>query len=52
MGAHAFLTTLFLVTGQWIALIVNVPLVSYNVNKYVPAAQPAYPKSRDQEVLA
>jgi len=31
--AHAFLTTLFLLTGQWIALLLNAPLVAFNVNK-------------------
>lgn len=36
MGAQAFLTTLFLLSGQWIAFVLNVPLVAYNANKYVP----------------
>lgn len=35
MGAQAFLTTLFLLSGQWIAFMLNVPLVAYNANKYV-----------------
>lgn len=35
MGLHAFLTVLFLIKAQWIALIINVPLVAYNVNKCV-----------------
>ncbi|WFD36657.1 Structural maintenance of chromosomes protein 5 [Malassezia cuniculi] len=35
MGLHAFLTLLFLINGQWTALIVNVPLVAYNVNKVI-----------------
>lgn len=35
MGAHAFLTVLFLLTGQWIALFLNIPLLAYNANKYV-----------------
>ncbi|CAE6504208.1 unnamed protein product [Rhizoctonia solani] len=33
MGAHAFLTFLFLVSFQWIALLLNLPLVVFNVNK-------------------
>ncbi|ELU42060.1 Cornichon domain-containing protein [Rhizoctonia solani AG-1 IA] len=33
MGAHAFLTFLFLVSFQWIALLLNLPLVAFNVNK-------------------
>ncbi|WFD32277.1 Structural maintenance of chromosomes protein 5 [Malassezia sp. CBS 17886] len=35
MAAHAFLTTLFLLSGQWMALVINLPLVAYNVNKIV-----------------
>lgn len=38
MAFHAFLTTLFLLSGQWTALILNVPLVAFNVNKCVIAA--------------
>lgn len=37
MGAHAFLTTLFLLSGQWIAFVINAPLVAYNANKYALA---------------
>lgn len=33
MIAHAFLTTTFLFSFQFIALIINAPLVAYNVNK-------------------
>ncbi|KAG9090977.1 COPII-coated vesicle protein [Ceratobasidium sp. UAMH 11750] len=33
MGAHAFLTLLFLLSFQWIALLLNIPLVAFNVNK-------------------
>ncbi|CDR47664.1 CYFA0S36e00144g1_1 [Cyberlindnera fabianii] len=32
-GIHAFLTTLFLLTGHWFTLILNLPLVAFNVNK-------------------
>jgi hypothetical protein len=43
--AHAFLTTLFLVSGQWIAFLLNAPLLAFNVNKYdVPLAL-TYPTS-------
>ncbi|KAG9104530.1 hypothetical protein FRC06_001616 [Ceratobasidium sp. 370] len=33
MGTHAFLTLLFLLSFQWIALLLNIPLVAFNVNK-------------------
>lgn len=33
MIAHAFLTTCFLFTFQFWALVLNAPLVAYNVNK-------------------
>ncbi|KIL68811.1 hypothetical protein M378DRAFT_21735 [Amanita muscaria Koide BX008] len=32
-GAHAFLALCFLLSGQWFALLLNIPLVAYNVNK-------------------
>jgi protein cornichon len=32
--AHAFLTTLFLVSGQWTAFLLNAPLLAFNANKY------------------
>ncbi|PKI83425.1 hypothetical protein MVES_002342 [Malassezia vespertilionis] len=35
MGAQAFLSVLFLFTGQWFALLINVPLVAYNANKVI-----------------
>lgn len=38
MAAHAFLTILFLLTGQWLALLFNIPLLAYNVNKCVARA--------------
>jgi hypothetical protein len=34
-GVHAFLTLLFLVNGYWLALILNLPLLAFNVKKYV-----------------
>lgn len=34
MAAHLFLTVMFLLTGQWITLLLNIPLAAYNVNKY------------------
>jgi hypothetical protein len=33
MIAHAFLTVCFLISGQWLAFLLNAPLVGYNVNK-------------------
>jgi protein cornichon len=33
--AHAFLSLLFLLSGQWTAFILNLPLVAFNVNKSV-----------------
>ena len=35
-GVHVFLTLLFLMNGYWLALFLNIPLVAWNVNKYVP----------------
>lgn len=34
-AVHALLTALFLVNGYWVALILNLPLVAFNVKKYV-----------------
>ncbi|KFY73357.1 hypothetical protein V499_06557 [Pseudogymnoascus sp. VKM F-103] len=34
-AVHGFLTFLFLINGYWVALILNLPLVAYNVNKIV-----------------
>ncbi|KIO17822.1 hypothetical protein M407DRAFT_243889 [Tulasnella calospora MUT 4182] len=33
MGFHAFLTLCFLLSGQWTALFLNLPLVAFNVQK-------------------
>lgn len=33
--AHAFLTIIFLLTGQWVAFLLNLPLMLYNANKRV-----------------
>ncbi len=47
MIAHAFLTLLFLLSGQWLAFLVNAPLVGYNVNKCVlPRPRALHPVSR------
>lgn len=35
MCAHGFLTVLFLLNGQWIALAINLPLSAYNVHKFM-----------------
>ncbi|KAF5326149.1 hypothetical protein D9611_000300 [Ephemerocybe angulata] len=34
-AAHALLTLLFLLSGQWTACILNLPLVAWNVNKFL-----------------
>ncbi|EMD33096.1 hypothetical protein CERSUDRAFT_118154 [Gelatoporia subvermispora B] len=31
--AHAFLSLLFLISGQWVAFLLNAPLLAYNINK-------------------
>jgi len=35
-AAHGFLSLLFLLSGQWLAFILNAPLVAWNANKWVP----------------
>ncbi|KAK7691691.1 hypothetical protein QCA50_005091 [Cerrena zonata] len=32
-AAHGFLTVLFLLSGQWIAFLLNAPLLAFNVRK-------------------
>ena len=32
---HGFLTFLFLINGYWLALVLNLPLLAWNVKKYV-----------------
>lgn len=34
-AAHGFLTLLFLLSGQWTALLLNAPLVAWNVKKFL-----------------
>jgi hypothetical protein len=34
--AHAFLSLLFLLSGQWVAFLLNAPLVVFNAHKNVP----------------
>jgi hypothetical protein len=34
-AVHGFLTFLFLINGYWIALLLNLPLLAFNVKKYV-----------------
>ena len=34
-AVHGFLTFLFLINGYWVAFILNLPLLGYNVNKIV-----------------
>ncbi|KAK4687939.1 protein cornichon, partial [Tremellales sp. Uapishka_1] len=35
MAAHAFLTVLFLLSGQWLSFLLNAPLVAWNANKFM-----------------
>jgi hypothetical protein len=37
-AVHGFLTFLFLINGYWIALLLNLPLLAFNVKKYVYSA--------------
>lgn len=34
-AVHGFLTFLFLINGYWLPLILNAPLLAWNVKKYV-----------------
>lgn len=34
-AVHGFLTFLFLINGYWLALVLNLPLLAFNVKKYV-----------------
>jgi hypothetical protein len=34
-AVHGFLTFLFLINGYWVPLILNLPLLGWNVKKYV-----------------
>lgn len=43
-AAHAFLTLLFLLSGQFTAFLLNLPLVAFNANKC------AYPRLCSSEV--
>ncbi|CAO3611207.1 unnamed protein product [Cunninghamella echinulata] len=33
MGAHAFLFFMFLINGSWLAMLLNLPLVVYNIQR-------------------
>lgn len=35
VAVHGFLTFLFLINGYWVPLILNLPLLGWNVKKYV-----------------
>lgn len=39
-AVHGFLTFLFLINGYWVALLLNLPLVAFNVKKYVLQSKP------------
>jgi len=34
-AVHGFLTFLFLINGYWLALVLNLPLLAWNIKKYV-----------------
>jgi hypothetical protein len=34
-AVHGFLTFLFLINGYWVAILLNLPLLAFNVKKYV-----------------
>jgi hypothetical protein len=38
-AVHGFLTFLFLINGYWIAILLNLPLLAFNVKKYVSLAR-------------
>ena len=38
-AVHGFLTFLFLINGYWVALLLNLPLLAFNVKKYVQYIQ-------------
>jgi hypothetical protein len=38
-AVHGFLTFLFLINGYWVALLLNLPLLAFNVKKYVSCLQ-------------
>lgn len=40
-AVHGFLTFLFLINGYWLPLILNVPLLAWNVKKYALPPSPA-----------
>ena len=45
--AHAFLAMLFLLSGQWVAFLLNAPLLAFNINKCVLV--PSF-SERDSEI--
>ncbi|KAK0179147.1 hypothetical protein PV327_007966 [Microctonus hyperodae] len=34
-GSHLFINLLFLISGQWISLLLNAPLLAYHVHRYL-----------------
>lgn len=39
-AVHGFLTLLFLINGYWVALVLNLPLLAFNIKKYVIPFRP------------
>lgn len=44
-AVQGVLTFLFLINGYWLALILNLPLLAWNVKKYVEPASEGYIRS-------
>lgn len=45
-AVHGFLTFMFLINGYWIALVINLPLLGWNIKKFVlslPLPRPRIP---------
>lgn len=34
-GLHGFLTALFLINGYWFVFLLNLPLLAFNINKFI-----------------
>lgn len=42
-AVHGFLTFLFLINGYWLPLILNIPLLAWNIKKYVALSDSSPP---------
>lgn len=41
-AVHAFLTLLFLLNGYWVALVLNLPLLGWNIKKFVATSHKTF----------